>query len=183
MTVNKEYKITDCSECPELVSCRSQIVNGVGPMDADILIVGEAPGSNEDEEGEPFVGRSGDKLTETLTEAGFSRSDVRITNLVRCRPPDNRDPNKGEQTSCSTYLYEEINEVNPKVILPVGKVPNEFLLNRDVPVTKESGEVDSIEISGEEYDVLICPHPASIFYNRSLEEPFNQTVEKLNEWV
>src|SRR6056297_1290418 len=108
--------VTGCERCPALVESRSRIVNGVGPTDADLLFVGEAPGANEDEQGEPFVGRSGDVLDETLREAGLDRGDVRITNCVRCRPPDNRDPRKEELANCRGYLETEIDRVDPELV-------------------------------------------------------------------
>ncbi len=106
------------------------IVNGVGPADADLLFVGEAPGANEDEQGEPFVGRSGDVLDAGLRDAGLDRGDVRITNCVRCRPPDNRDPRNGELANCRDYLETEIDRVDPEVVVTLGKVPAEHLLDR-----------------------------------------------------
>ena len=120
--------VTECERCEALCESRSQIVNGVGPAEADLLFVGEAPGANEDEQGEPFVGRSGDVLDETLREVGLDRSDVRITNCVRCRPPDNRDPHKEELANCRGYLESEIARVDPELVVTLGKVPGEHLL-------------------------------------------------------
>ncbi|MFB6189807.1 MAG: uracil-DNA glycosylase family protein, partial [Halapricum sp.] len=104
--MDEQLCVTDCERCPELVASRSRIVNGVGPTDADLVFVGEAPGAQEDEQGEPFVGRSGDVLDDALRDAGLSRADVRITNCVRCRPPDNRDPKREELDNCRGYLEE-----------------------------------------------------------------------------
>ncbi|MCL7417996.1 MAG: uracil-DNA glycosylase, partial [Halalkalicoccus sp.] len=116
-------RVTACERCPALVESRSRIVNGVGPEDADLLIVGEAPGEQEDREGEPFVGRSGTQLDEKLREHGIAREDVRITNCVRCRPPENRDPTKGELENCRGYLEREVELVDPELVMTVGKVP------------------------------------------------------------
>ena len=172
------FCVEDCEKCPKLVESRTQIVNGVGPTDADILFVGEAPGQNEDEQGEPFVGQSGSELTEAIEEAGVTRDDVRITNTVRCRPPDNRDPHKQERENCFSHLQAEIVEIDPDIIVPVGKVPSEQVLNRTVSVTKETGTTEEILVDDTAYSVMICLHPAAMLYNRSLEDDFYETVSK-----
>lgn len=169
--------VEDCTKCPELVESRTRIVNGVGPVDADILIIGEAPGETEDETGEPFVGRSGSELDSALEEAGSSRDVVRITNTVRCRPPDNRDPSKEERNNCFEFLNREISVVNPSVIIPVGKVPSETLLGRDVKITSEAGTSTEYVLDGVTYPVVLTPHPAAMFYNRSLEPVFYSAIE------
>jgi len=131
--------VGSCERCPALVDSRSQIVEGVGPVDADLLVVGEGPGANEDEASEPFVGRSGDVLDEAFRDAGLARGDVRITNCVRCRPPDNRDPRADELANCRGYLEAEIARLDPDLIVTLGKVPSEHLLGRSVGITAESG--------------------------------------------
>src|SRR6056297_3689385 len=131
--------VTACERCPALVESRSRIVNGVGPDDAALLFVGEAPGANEDEQGEPFVGRSGSILDDALRDAGLGRADVRITNCVRCRPPENRDPTADELSNCRGFLEAELQNVAPDVVVTLGKVPSQHLLERSVAVTKEAG--------------------------------------------
>jgi DNA polymerase len=173
--------VCDCTRCPDLVESRSQIVNGTGPADADVLFVGEAPGANEDEQGEPFVGRSGGVLDEVLTHHGLDRKTVRITNCVRCRPPENRDPHKDELANCKGYLEAEIEQVDPDVIVTLGKVPGEHLLGRTLAVTKEAGDVEDVEIGGAVRPVLICVHPAATLYDRSQREPFEDTIERAAE--
>lgn len=175
------FCVTDCEKCPKLVESRQQIVNGIGPEDADIMFVGEAPGKNEDEQGEPFVGQSGTELDSALEKAGLNRGSVRITNTVRCRPPDNRDPHAEERGNCLSYLKSEIKSVDPNVIVPVGKVPSEQILDRKVAVTKETGDITQKDFDNTTYPVLICLHPAAILYNRSLEEDFYATIEKAVE--
>ncbi|SIR49316.1 DNA polymerase [Haladaptatus litoreus] len=171
-------EVTDCEQCPALVDCRSQIVNGTGPEDAALLFVGEGPGANEDEQGEPFVGRSGSVLDDKLRDAGLSRMDVRITNCVRCRPPENRDPTKEELSNCREHLEREIELVNPDVIVTLGKVPSQHLLDRNVAVTSEAGSIANAELGGEIRDVLICVHPAATLYDRSQESTFESAIEK-----
>lgn len=171
-------RVIECERCPALVESRSRIVNGTGPADADLLIVGEAPGEQEDREGEPFVGRSGTQLDEKLREHGIPRDDVRITNCVRCRPPENRDPSKSELENCRGYLEREIELVDPDLIMTVGKVPTEHLLERDVAVTKEAGSVEEHRIGGQSRKILISVHPAAMLYDRSQEETLDATIEE-----
>lgn len=168
--------VSECTRCPALVESRSRIVDGVGPVDAPILFVGEAPGQREDVEGEPFVGRSGEILDEVLRENGLDRSVVRITNSVRCRPPDNRDPTAEERANCRPYLEREIGAVDPAVVVTLGKVPTEHLLDRSVAVTKEAGTVEQVAIDGQVRDVMICVHPAATLYDRSQRGTFEQVV-------
>ncbi len=162
-----EPDVTACERCPALVESRSRIVNGVGPVDADLLLVGEAPGATEDEAGEPFVGRSGELLNEALANAGIDRADVRITNCVRCRPPDNRDPRVGELSNCGEWLHAEIAAVDPTVILAVGKVAASHLLDRDVAVTASAGSTEFLAPETGRWPVVICVHPAAVLYDRS----------------
>ncbi len=175
--------VEDCTRCDELVASRSRIVNGAGPADADLLFVGEAPGAKEDEGGEPFVGRSGDVLDDALLNAGLDRGDVRITNCVRCRPPENRDPKAGELANCRGYLETEIDRVDPELVVTLGKVPAEHLLERDVGVTGEAGDVADVEIDGTRRQVLVCVHPAATLYDRSQEETFTGAIEKAADYT
>ena len=170
--------VTGCERCPALVDSRSQIVDGVGPADADLLFVGEGPGATEDEQGEPFVGRSGDVLDSGLRDAGLDRADVRITNCVRCRPPENRDPTGEELTNCRGYLDREIAAVDPELVVTLGKVPAEHLLERSVGVTGEAGDIDAVSIAGQSWRVLICVHPAATLYDPSQRETFTAALDR-----
>jgi uracil-DNA glycosylase family 4 len=168
--------VEGCERCPALVESRSRIVDGVGPEDADLLFVGEAPGEQEDEGGEPFVGRSGDVLDEALRDAGIARADVRITNCVRCRPPENRDPHKEELENCREYLEQELEITDPNLVVTLGKVPSQHLLERDVAVTTEAGELHDARIGERSQRVLVSVHPAATLYDRSQRETFLETV-------
>ena len=170
--------VTACERCPGLVESRSRIVNGVGPEDAGLLFVGEGPGAQEDKQGEPFVGRSGSVLDEALRDRGLHRSDVRITNCVRCRPPGNRDPTGEELEHCRGYLETEIELVDPEVIVTLGKVPSEHLLDRSVAITKEAGAVEEASIAGQRRRVLLCVHPAATLYDRSQEATFAAALDE-----
>ncbi|SEO37626.1 DNA polymerase [Halorientalis persicus] len=174
----EDLSVVECARCPDLAECRSRIVNGVGPADADLLFVGEGPGANEDDQGEPFVGRSGTVLDDALRTAGLARADVRITNCVRCRPPENRDPRAAELANCREYLDREIDAVDPTVIVTLGKVPSEHLLERDVGVTGEAGDTFDTEIAGETRTVMVSVHPAATLYDRSQEATFEGTIQR-----
>ncbi|WP_251329660.1 uracil-DNA glycosylase [Haloplanus pelagicus] len=175
--------VSACERCPALVESRSRIVNGVGPADAALLFVGEAPGADEDERGEPFVGRSGSVFDDALREAGLSRADVRITNCVRCRPPENRDPHAAELDNCAGFLDREIEHVDPDLIVTLGKVPGERLLDRSVAVTTEAGSVVDARLGGESRRVLVCLHPAATLYDRSQRDAFTDAVAKAADLV
>ena len=175
--------VTGCQRCPELVASRSQIVDGVGPMDADLLFVGEAPGATEDEQGEPFVGRSGDVLADGLRDVGLDRADVRITNCVRCRPPENRDPTSEERANCRGYLDREIVGVDPELVVTLGKVPAESLLDRSVAVTSEAGDITDISIGDHRQKLLVCVHPAATLYDPGQRETFADALETAAEYA
>mgnify|MGYP000436380609 CR=1 FL=1 len=170
--------VESCERCPALVKSRSRIVNGDGPADADLLFLGEAPGQQEDEGGEPFIGRSGDVLDEALRDAGLSRSDIRITNCVRCRPPENRDPHKAELSNCRSYLDREIETVDPELVVTLGKVPTEHLLDRDVAVTTEAGDVTDARVGDRSQRVLISVHPAATLYDASQRDTFTEAIAR-----
>lgn len=175
--------VIDCTRCPELAESRSRIVNGTGTPDAAVVFVGEAPGADEDREGEPFVGRSGGVLDEKLTERGLDRESVRITNCVRCRPPENRDPNKEELANCREFLEREITGIDPDLIVSLGKVPSEHLLDRSVAVTKEAGQVVETRIGNASYRLLVCVHPAATFYDGSQTETLDKALDTAAELV
>jgi DNA polymerase len=170
--------VVSCARCPRLAESRSRIVNGVGPDDADLLFVGEAPGATEDERGEPFVGRSGDVLDDALRDAGLARADVRITNCVRCRPPENRDPTGAELDNCRGHLGRELAAVDPELVVTLGKVPSEHLLGRSVAVTTEAGDAADVRIGDRSYRAVISVHPAATLYDGSQRETFVETVAR-----
>ena len=168
--------VTSCERCPELVESRSQIVNGTGPEDADLVFLGEAPGANEDDQGEPFVGRSGSVLDEALRDAGLARADVRITNCLRCRPPENRNPTSAELANCRGYLQRELALIDPELVVTLGKVPSEHLLDRSVAVTKEAGDVVDVRLGERSYRAVVSVHPAATLYDGSQRETFFETI-------
>ncbi len=171
-----EVDVVACERCPALVDCRSRIVNGDGPLDADLCLVGEAPGRQEDEQGRPFVGRSGTVLDEVLAEVGPGRDAVRIVNCVRCRPPDNRDPHVDELANCRSYLERELAAVDPSVVVTLGKVPAEHLLGESVSVTAAAGDVREARVGDRSYRVVVSVHPAATLYDGSQRAPFETAL-------
>lgn len=132
-------RVANCTRC-ELSASRTNTVFGVGNPQADWLIIGEAPGAEEDRRGEPFVGRAGQLLDQMLLAIGQSRNDVFIANILKCRPPDNRDPKPAEAAACRGYLERQIELIQPKIILAVGKIAAQNLLGSDAPVGRMRGQ-------------------------------------------
>ena len=134
-----QRKVAECRLC-RLHEGRTQTVFGVGDMNADWMLIGEAPGAEEDRRGEPFVGRAGKLLDAMLLAVGFARDQVFIANILKCRPPNNRDPRPEEVAACSNYLEQQINTVKPKLILALGRVAAQNLLRTETPIGKMRGK-------------------------------------------
>jgi uracil-DNA glycosylase len=135
--------IGDCTRCKLHGMGRKQIVFGVGNPNADLMFVGEAPGADEDIQGEPFVGRAGQLLTKIIEAIGLQRDDVYIANVIKCRPPQNRNPEPDEVDSCEPFLFRQIDIVNPKVIVALGKFGAQTLLRTLDPISRLRGRVFS----------------------------------------
>jgi len=134
-------RIGDCTRCPLHALGRRQVVFGVGNPSADLMFVGEAPGADEDIQGEPFVGRAGQLLTRIIEAIGLSRADVYIANVIKCRPPANRNPEPVEVATCQPFLFEQIDAIRPKVIVALGTFAARTLLDTDVPISRLRGRV------------------------------------------
>jgi len=147
--------VAQCSRCP-LHQSRTQTVFGVGNPDADWMIIGEAPGAEEDRRGEPFVGRAGKLLNEMLHAVGQERYSVFIANILKCRPPDNRDPKPDEVAECRDYLEQQIARVQPKIILAVGRIAAQHLLDSHETVGKMRGILHHLG----EIPLIVTYHPA-----------------------
>lgn len=158
-----EAEVAACTLCG-LCQTRTQTVFGTGSKTADWMVIGEAPGQHEDEQGKPFVGKAGQLLTEMLRAVGLDRDEVFITNILKCRPPGNRDPKPEEAKSCSDYLRRQRALVKPKIILAVGRIAVQTLLNTDAPLAKLRGKVH--ELDGT--PLVVVYHPAYLL--RSLLE-------------
>jgi DNA polymerase len=150
-----QKEVAPCVNCP-LCETRRHTVFGEGNHHADWLFVGEAPGQHEDEQGLPFVGVAGLLLTEMLRAIELSRDDVFITNIVKCRPPNNRDPHVDEITRCKPYLQRQIALIQPKIIVAVGRIAAQSVLNTDAPLSKLRGTVHDLNNT----PVVVIYHPA-----------------------
>lgn len=150
-------KVSDCTLC-QLSKQRTQSVFGVGNRQAEWLIIGEAPGADEDRQGEPFVGRAGKLLDQMLLSIGLPREQVYITNIVKCRPPQNRDPQPDEAAACSAYLRNQIALLKPKIILAVGRIAAHNLLHTDQAVGTLRGRVWSHPET--QTPIVVTYHPA-----------------------
>ncbi len=155
-------EVSGCTRC-RLHEGRTQTVFGVGNPDADWLIVGEAPGAEEDRRGEPFVGRAGKLLDEMLRAIGQGRDRVFIANILKCRPPNNRDPKPDEARECRAYLDRQMELVNPKVILAVGRIAAQQLLDTDSPVGRMRGRRHQLG----DTPLVVTYHPAYLLRSPS----------------
>lgn len=162
---NLETEIRECTAC-ELSQTRNCTVPGEGSHQARILFVGEGPGADEDREGRPFIGRAGTLLDEALEQAGLDREDVFITNIVKCRPPGNRNPLVEEMDACVHFLEAQHETIQPRLIVTLGKVPAEFLLGRKVYITRENSHLDFMKDGTAVMTVL---HPAYVLRNQRQE--------------
>jgi uracil-DNA glycosylase len=158
-----QAEVAACTKC-DLCQTRTQTVFGTGRKSADWMIIGEAPGQHEDEQGKPFVGKAGQLLTEMLRAVGLERDEVFITNILKCRPPGNRDPKPEEAKSCSDYLRRQRELIKPKIILAVGRISAQTLLNTDAPVGKLRAKVHYLDGT----PLIVVYHPAYLL--RSLLE-------------
>lgn len=152
-----ESEVAGCTRCG-LHKTRTQTVFGVGSRTADWMIIGEAPGAEEDRRGEPFVGRAGKLLDEMLRALGVERRQVFIANILKCRPPNNRDPAQEEAQSCRPYLDRQLTLLQPKVILAVGRIAAQQLLGSDAPVGRLRGSVHELATFG--LPLVVTYHPA-----------------------
>lgn len=158
-----QKEILGCTKC-RLAKSRTQAVPGVGPQNTQLMIIGEAPGRQEDLQGEPFVGAAGKLLTKMLENAGIKRDTVFITNTVKCRPPENRQPFADEREACYPYLLRQLDLIQPKVIALVGRVPAEAILETNIRMGTMHGK--TVERHGRTYFVMF--HPAAGLYNQNL---------------
>ena len=168
-------QVISCVKC-SLSKTRTNAVPGKGNPGADLLFIGEAPGRSEDLKGEPFVGAAGKILSEALESVGLSREDVFITNVVKCRPPNNRVPLEEEKNACSPYLSKELEIIKPKIICIMGNTAYGSLLDGN-SITKNRGKI--IGKDGQMYFLTI--HPAAAIYNEELKSVLKNDMKTLVE--
>jgi len=171
-------------------NCKN-IVIGKGNENADILFVGEAPGKNEDEQGLPFVGKAGKNLDNLLEKVGLSLNDVYIANILKCRPPENRNPSSEEIKAHTPWLIEQIKKINPKVICSLGNYSTKFFLSEgnidkmdaQPGITSVHGKVKFVEINGVKIKLIPLFHPAAIIYNKNLLPLWEKDMEIVKKEV
>ncbi|HXG74895.1 MAG TPA: uracil-DNA glycosylase [Candidatus Nitrosotenuis sp.] len=164
-----------CTDC-KLCKTRTNAVPGVGDSGAQIMFIGEAPGRTEDLKGKPFVGQAGKKLDAMLEKNGILRDSVYITNVVKCRPPNNRIPTPEERAACSKYLEAEIRAINPKIICILGNTASNSILGQG-DITKNHGK--TISKDGRRY--FLTFHPAATIYNQQLYSLMEQDIQILKK--
>ncbi len=176
MSKTKQNRLDDLAQeiitkniCPELASSAKQLVTGDGNPDADILLIGEAPGKNEDQQGKPFVGAAGRFLDEMLTAAKMQRQDIYITNIVKYRPPNNRDPLPEEKAVFWPYLLRQIEIIAPKVILTLGRHSGAYFIP-DLQISHHHGQPRKVIYHDKEFLVIPLYHPAAALYNGSMRQ-------------
>lgn len=168
-----KQNVIECTKC-DLCKTRTNSVPGKGNFKSDVIIVGEAPGKNEDEKGEPFIGIAGKKLSKALEGAGISRDDVYITNIVKCRPPKNRVPTTVERSTCQEYLKQEIAIIKPKIICILGNTAFNSLLGGS-EIIKFRGKL----VKKDKQLYFLTVHPAATIYNQELIKVLKNDIIKM----
>ena len=168
----------DCTRCKLHKLGRRQIVFGVGNPQARLMFVGEAPGADEDIQGEPFVGRAGQLLTKIIQSIGLDRSDVYIANVIKCRPPGNRNPEPDEVAECRPFLFRQIDTIRPRVIVALGTFAAHALLGTDAPISRLRGQVHPFR-----HDALLIPtfHPAYLLRSPERKRDVWEDMKKVRD--
>lgn len=161
--------ILDTDICPDLAAGATQLVMGDGNVSADIVFIGEAPGKAEDEQGLPFVGASGKFLNEMLAAAGMDRQDVYITNIVKYRPPNNRDPLPEEKKAFWPFLLQQLEVIQPKVIITLGRHSGAYFIP-DLVISRDHGHARTVKYHDSEFLVIPLYHPAAALYNGGMRQ-------------
>jgi DNA polymerase len=169
----------NCQRCPLAKLGRHQVVFGVGNPQASVMFVGEAPGFHEDQKGEPFVGAAGQLLNELLQSVGLSRADIYIANVIKCRPPNNRDPEPQEVDTCKPFLLQQIAAIRPKLVCSLGNWATQTLLERKVGITRVRGQAFYLK----EFVLFPLLHPAAALHQGSMLQPLREDFQKLKEFL
>jgi DNA polymerase len=163
-----------CVRCPELAATRKTVVFGAGNANADLMFVGEAPGASEDEQGVPFVGRAGKLLETLLKEIGMERNDVFIANVLKCRPPGNRDPLSVEIENCREYLYRQVELIQPRVICSLGNFSTKLLRDDPTGITRLHGKPQELTLGRRTVRLYPIFHPAAALYTPRMLETLRE---------
>jgi uracil-DNA glycosylase family 4 len=162
-------QVSSCTRCP-LHETRTKAVFGAGNADADLMFVGEAPGAEEDRQGLPFVGRAGQLLNQLLGEIGLSRDDVFIANVLKSRPPGNRDPQRTEIAACEPYLFEQVRLIEPRVVCTLGNFATKLLSGSQAGITRVRGTPQVHDLGGRTVFLLPLLHPAAALRTPAMKE-------------
>lgn len=169
----------NCQRCPLAKLGRRQVVFGVGNPHASVMFVGEAPGFYEDQKGEPFVGAAGQLLNDLLESAGLSRADIYIANVIKCRPPNNRDPEPQEVETCKPFLLQQIAMIRPTLVCSLGNWATQTLLERKVGITRVRGQAFYLK----EFVLFPLLHPAAALHQGTMLQPLREDFQKLKEFL
>jgi uracil-DNA glycosylase family 4 len=170
-----------CVRCQELAATRKNVVFGAGNANAGLMFVGEAPGASEDEQGLPFVGRAGKLLSTLLEEIGMSRADVFIANVLKCRPPGNRDPLPVEIENCREYLYRQVELIQPRVICSLGNFSTKLLREDPTGITRLHGQPEVLTLGARAVRLYPIFHPAAALYTPRMLETLREDFSRLPE--
>ncbi len=170
-----------CTRCPELAATRKTVVFGAGNADADLMFVGEAPGASEDEQGLPFVGRAGKLLGQLLGEIGLDREQTFICNVLKCRPPGNRDPQPIEIENCRSYLLRQVELIEPSIICSLGNFSTKLLRADPTGITRLHGRPEVIELGTRAVRLYPIYHPAAALYTPRMLETLREDFARLPE--
>jgi DNA polymerase len=173
-------QISACTKC-RLAQTRTQVVFGVGNPDADLMFVGEAPGFHEDKQGEPFVGQAGKLLDTLLAAIGLARADVYIANVLKCRPPGNRDPAPDEIEACEGHLYRQVEMIEPKLVATLGNFATKLLSGKPLGITRVHGQEQETTIGGKRVVLYPLYHPAAALYTPRMLEVLRSDFARIPE--
>jgi DNA polymerase len=175
------HECRSCTRCPQLAATRQSVVFGSGNADADLMFIGEAPGANEDRMGLPFVGQAGKLLDTLLGEIGLQRADVFIANVLKCRPPGNRDPQPAEIENCQGWLLRQVELIEPKVICTLGNFSTKLLRGDTTGITRLHGRDEERVIGLRRVRMLPLFHPAAALYTGSMLETLRADFQRIPE--
>jgi len=173
-----QQEASGCTRC-RLAEGRTQVVFGVGNPDADLMFVGEAPGFHEDKQGYPFVGQAGKLLDKLLGGIGLTRADVYIANVLKCRPPGNRDPQPDEIEQCETYLFRQIEAIEPKVVATLGNFATKLLSGKQLGITRVHGQAQEVTLGGRRVVLYPLYHPAAALYTPKMLEVLAEDFRRI----
>jgi DNA polymerase len=177
-----QQEASGCTRC-RLAETRTQVVFGVGNPDADLMFVGEAPGFHEDRQGFPFVGQAGKLLDKLLAGIDLTRADVYIANVLKCRPPGNRDPMPDEKETCEPYLFRQIALIEPKLIATLGNHATKQLTGKEIGITRIHGQEQEVTLGGRRVMLYPLYHPAAALYTPRMLEVLEEDFRRIPELI